>query len=140
MAVAHFECLEECDLIEVVFVTSDGVRVPLRLLVDSGFTGVSSFVLSDHWRELALANLSSAHAAGALTGRQERALVRCSIPSLGFERNLAAILTDVGTLSLAPGVHGMAELTFLRQFKLWGAERVARDAWQFFLVSEEENP
>jgi len=46
MAIAYFDSLDDCDLVEVEFVDSYGVRSTQRLLVDSGFTGVSSFVLS----------------------------------------------------------------------------------------------
>lgn len=139
MALAYFESLADCDLVEVEFVDSRGSQSTVRLFVDSGFTGASSFVLSDDLRELALANLTSAQAAGALTGRQQRVLVRCSIPAISFEGNLSAILTDVGSLSLPPGVHGMVGLTFLRQFKSWGAERVRQDTWRFFLAGEGES-
>ena len=91
MATVYFESLEDCDLVEVEFVNSYGGQSAVRLFVDSGFTGASSFVLSDDLRELALANLSSAHA-GALTGRQQRVLVRCSNSAISFVRNLSAIL------------------------------------------------
>ncbi len=101
---------------------------------DNGFTGASSFVLSDELSELSWANLSSAHAAGALSGRQQRVLVRCRIPSMAFERNLAAIVTDLGPLSLPAGVRGMVGLTFLRQFRSWGAERGEQSTWRFFLA------
>ena len=138
MAMVHFDSLEDCDLVEVEFVNFHGSQSAVCLFVDSGFTGASSFVLSDNLRELALANLSSAHAAGALTGRQQRVLVRCSIPAISFECNLSAILTDVRSLSLPAGVHGMVGLTFLRQFKSWGAERVGQESWRFFLASEDE--
>ena len=136
MAIVHFASLDDCDLVEVEFVAADGRRLPARLFVDSGFTGASSVVLPDNLRDLALANLSSAYAAGALAGRQQRALVRCSIEALSFERNLAAILGDLTLLSLPLGVDGMVGLTFLRQFKSWGAERSAQGAWRFFLASE----
>jgi hypothetical protein len=136
MEIVRIESLEDCDLVEVEFVASNGGRVPVRLFVDSGFTGASSFVLPANFRELALANLSSASAAGALTGRQERVLVRCSIRAISFERNLAAILTDLRSLSLPSGVAGMVGLTFLRQFQSWGAECAVEGTWRFFLASE----
>ena len=137
MSVAYFESLEDCDLIEVEFVDLRGNELAVRLFVDSGFTGASAFVLSDELSQLALANLSSAHVAGALTGRQRRVLVRCSIPAISFECSLSAILADVGSLSLPPGVRGMVGLSFLRQFRSWGAERVGREAWRFFLSLED---
>lgn len=136
MAIVRFESLDECDLVEVEFVASHGGRVTARRFVDSGFTGASSFVLSDELRDVALANLSSAYAAGALTGRQERVLVRCSIPAISFERNLPAIVSDLGSLNLPAGVDGMVGLTFLRQFKSWGAEHSVDGKWRFFLASE----
>lgn len=138
MAVVRFESPDDCDLVEVEFVTSRGSHSAVRLFVDSGFTGASSLILSDDLREFALANLSSAHAAGALTGHLQRVLVRCSIPAIAFERNLAAILADVGSLSLPAGVDGMVGLNFLRQFQGWGAERGAQGMWRFFLASEDE--
>lgn len=139
MSIVRFESLDDCDLVEVEFVTSHRSRLLVRLFVDSGFTGASSFVLSENLRELALANLSSAHTAGALTGRQRRVLVRCSLPAISFERNLAAVLTDVRPLSLPLGVDGMVGLTFLRQFKSWGAECGPKNSWQFFLAIEDES-
>jgi len=35
--------------------------------------------------------------------------------------------------------HGMVGLTFLRQFKSWGAERIGQETWRFFLASEDES-
>lgn len=43
-------------------------------------------------------------------------------------------------VSLPDGIHGMVGLTFLRQFKCWGAERGADEKWRFFLVSDDEAP
>lgn len=136
MAIVHFASLNDCDLIEVEFVTSHGRRFPARLLVDSGFTGSSCFVLPESIPDLALANLSSAYATGALTGSQQRAIVRCSIPALSYERSVAAIIADLRSLSLPPGVGGMVGLAFLRQFKSWGAERNKQGKWEFFLATE----
>lgn len=65
-------------------------------------------------------------------------LVRCSIPAISFDRNLAAIVTDIDSLSLPAGVDGMAGLTFLRQFKSWGAECGRAGSWQFYLATEDE--
>lgn len=139
MAIVRFESPDNCDLVEVEVVNSSGNQRAVRLLVDSGFTGASSFVLSNDMGDLALANLAACQAAGALTGRQRRVLVRCSIPAISFDRKLAAILTDVVSLSLPSGMHGMAGLTFLRQFKSWGAERGERKTWRFFLATEDDN-
>jgi hypothetical protein len=61
MAVAYFQSPEDCDLIEVELVGANGGQLAVRLFVDSGFTGASTFVLSEDLRELALANLSAAH-------------------------------------------------------------------------------
>ena len=47
--------------------------------------------------------------------------------------------TDVESLSLPAGVQGMVGLTFLRQFKSWGAERGERETWRFFLANEDES-
>jgi hypothetical protein len=138
MPVVYFESLEDCDLVEVEFARVDGRQTGVRLFVDSGFTGASSFVLSDELSELALANLPCALAAGALSGRQQRVLVRCSIPGISFQPNLGAILTDVKPLELPAAVQGMAGLTFLRQFTSWGAERVEQSGWRFFLASQDE--
>ena len=135
MAIIYFASLADCDVVEVEFVAFDGRRFPARLFVDSAFTGASSFVLPDNLPDLALANLSSAYAVGALAGRQQRALVRCSIPALSFERNLAAILTDLSALSLPAGVDGMVGLTFLRQFKRWGADCDGQGTWHFLLAT-----
>lgn len=138
MGIVRFDSLDDCDVVEVEFITSSGSQVAVRLFVDSGFTGASSFVLSDKLRELALANLSSAHAAGALAGRQQRVLVRCSIPAITFERDLAAVVTDVRSLSLPAGVDGMVGLMFLRQFRSWGAECGPGGMWRFFLAVEDK--
>lgn len=133
MAIVRFESRDDCDLVEVQFVSSHGSLSDVRLLVDSGFTGASSFVLSDKLRKLALANLSSAHAAGALMGRQPRVLVQCRIPTVLFDRKLSAILADLEPLSLPSDVVGMVGLTFLRQFRGWGGERGLQGKWRFFL-------
>jgi len=133
MSVAYFESLDECDLIEVVFIGFRGEEKSIRLLVDSGFTGVSEFVLSTDLRDFGLANLSSAHAAGALSGRQERTLVRCRIPSIPFDESSSAILADLRPLSLPRGVQGMAGLAFLRRFSRWGSERADGNGWRFFV-------
>lgn len=95
----------------------------LRLFVDSGFTGGTSFILHDDLQPYGHANLPSAQTAGALAGIQNRILVRCRIDSLAFQRNLSAVLAEIDSLSLPPDVQGMVGLTFLLQFQQWGATR-----------------
>lgn len=47
MATAFFPSLADAEVIEVEFVRPDDSTQAMRLLVDSGFTGSSSFVLLD---------------------------------------------------------------------------------------------
>lgn len=84
MAIARFDSIDDCEVAEIELVGSNGNRVTVRMLVDSGFTGASSFVLSDRLFGFALANLPSAHAAGALSGRQRRVVVQCRISTISF--------------------------------------------------------
>ena len=132
MATAYYRSLENAEVVDVVFSTQHGGIRLLKLLVDSGFTGKSSFVLGDDALELVRAEMPPAQATGALQGAQDRGWVSCRIPDLSFQRTLIAILTDLSPLSLPPGVQGMAGLSFLRQFARWGAEQTV-DGWQFFL-------
>ena len=46
MAIAYFPSLEQADTLGISFSKPNGGEVALRLLVDSGFTGQSSFVLA----------------------------------------------------------------------------------------------
>jgi hypothetical protein len=126
---------EDAELIEVDFVKLDGESRSLRLLVDSGFTGVSSFVLGEHAVDLVHAEYDPAEVIGAIQGQQNRAWVTCRIPALAFRRTLIAIITDTAKLSLPAGVEGLAGLTFLRQFARWGAER-GEAGWQFILSDD----
>ena len=71
----------------------------LRLLVDTGFTGKSSFILSDDASDLIRAEAPPAQTTGALQGEQNRAWVTCRIPELGVEHTLIAIMTDLSVLS-----------------------------------------
>jgi hypothetical protein len=132
MATVFFDSLETAEVIEVEFLTLKGGVETRKLLVDSGFTGKSAVILGKDATELAHAQIPGAHTVGALHGPQDRAWVTCRIPKLTFQSSLIAILTDVTSLSLPPGVRGMAGLTFLRQFARWGAERTG-DRWRFFL-------
>lgn len=136
MASAFFPSLPSAEIIDVEFLTPVGNSRAVRLLVDSGFTGKSSFVLSNTETELVWAPVPAARAAGALQGRQQRAWVTCRVPQLSFEATLIAILSDITLLSLPRGVEGMVGLRFLRQFKRWGAERNSAGDWQFVLSDD----
>lgn len=126
---------DSAELIEVEFISLDGEARSLRLLVDSGFTGKSSFVLSEDALDLVRAEYQPAQAVGAIQGQQNRAWVKCRIPTMAFQRTLIAIITDTSPLSLPTDVAGLAGLTFLRQFARWGAERI-ESAWHFYLSDE----
>ena len=126
----------EVEVIEIRFLTVDGREKPQTLLVDSGFTGQSSFILADDALDLVQSAATSCQAAGALNGPQQRVLVTCRIPELSFERSFLAILADLSQLALPAGVHGLVGLRFLRHFHRWGAERNNDGAWHFFLSDE----
>src|SRR4030042_7053443 len=100
MATAYFPSLRPADAVDVEFVKPDGDVVPMRLLVDSGFPGQSSFVLPRHAKDLAQAQVQPSEAAGALRGIQDRAWVICRVPEVSFEGMLVAILADLSPLSL----------------------------------------
>ncbi len=136
MPVAYFPCLEHEDTVEVTFVDPQGGETNLRLLVDSGFTGQSSFVLPQSAAHLAHANAATAETTGALQGVQNRIVVVWRIPVLSFQMVAVAILTDTAGLSLPPGVDGMVGLRFLRHFHRWGAEQ-SEGGWRFFLEVSE---
>ena len=133
MPVVSFPCLEQGDTIEVAFANPQGNEIPYRLLVDSGFTGQSSFVLPETASLFAHARAPTAETSGALQGVQKRIVVMYRIPALSFQATAIAILADTSSLALPPGVNGMAGLQFLRQFRRWGAERSDDGAWRFFL-------
>lgn len=136
MAIAHFPSLDDAEAIEVSFLKPQGGEVTLRLLVDSGFTGESSFVLPSGSTGLAHALAAPRQTAGALQGTQKRVLVTARIPALSFQTPGIAILADTAALGLPPGVHGMAGLQFLRNFHRWGSERTEAGGWQFFLETQ----
>lgn len=136
MATVCFPSLPDGDIVEAQFLRLDGGLVPLTLLVDSGFTGQSSFVLPRDAVDLAHAMAPASYSAGALHGLQDRVLVTCTIPALAFQRTLIAILTDLEPLSLPAGAQGLAGLRFLRQFRRWGAEQDGSGSWQFCLSGE----
>jgi hypothetical protein len=131
MAVATFPSLGDCEVIEVEFTTLAGEAQRRRLLVDSGFTGASSFVLGEDDDGLIRATFDHAMATGALQGEQRRAWVTWRVPGLGLQKTSIAILANLEPLSLPEGVRGMVGLTFLRNFVRWGAEQSA-DGWRFF--------
>jgi hypothetical protein len=132
MAAVYYRSLDDAEVVEVEFLTLQGSGRVLKLLVDSGFTGKSSVILGNDARELVRAEIPPAQATGALQGPQDRGWVTCRIRDLSFQCTLIAIITDTSSLSLPPGIQGMAGLSFLRQFARWGAERMV-DGWKFFL-------
>jgi len=132
MAMLYCPSFPDAEVVELEFLAPEGGFRSVRLLVDSGFTGRSSFVLAEDAVDLIRAEIPPAPAIGALQGLQNRGWVTCRIPALSFERTLIAIVADVSSLSLPSGVDGLAGLRFLRQFVRWGAER-SENGWQFFL-------
>lgn len=137
MAVVYFPSLDLAEVIEVEFLTLQGGVRLLKLLVDSGFTGKSSVVLGRDASDLIRAQVPPAQVSGALQGAQDRGWVTCRIPQLSFQVTIIGIITDTSVLSLPPVVHGMAGLSFLRQFARWGAEQGA-DGWQFLLSNDND--
>jgi hypothetical protein len=108
-----------------------------RLLVDSGFTGASAFVLStDDAQRLRRRSAPSSEISGALLGAHERVWVRCSIPSLGYQASVIAIASDLASLALPPGIDGLVGLSFLGRFRRWGAEQSGDGNWEFVLDRE----
>jgi hypothetical protein len=121
-------------VVELVFLAPDGRRASRRLVVDTGFTGVSAFVLPAADASLADRSGPAGHVSGALTGVQDRSWLIASVPALRFRSSLLCICTDVSTLALPPGATGLAGLTFLQRFHHWGATRDASSAWSFELT------
>jgi predicted aspartyl protease len=136
MPVAYFTSPEAADAIEVSFVRPADSEVTLRLLVDSGFTGRSSFVLPESAADLAHAQAAAAQVGGALQGTQTRVVVSCRVAALSFQTSAIAILADTSGLALPSGVHGLAGLRFLRYFRRWGAEQTGDGSWRFFLQTD----
>jgi predicted aspartyl protease len=130
MPVVTFPSLGDCEVIEVDFTTLSGDMRRRQLLVDTGFTGTSSFVLGENEADFVHAKLESARATGALQGEQKRAWVTWQVPGLRPQGTSIAILTRLGPLSLPQGIGGMAGLTFLRNFSRWGAEETP-GGWRF---------
>ena len=137
MPIVCFPSLTHGEVIEVDFLKLNGDATTLRLLVDSGFSGRSSFVLPEHVSEVFRAEVPAAETIGALQGIRNRAWVTCRIEALSFQATLIAIYGDTAPLSLPPNVEGLAGLGFLRQFSRWGAERTDT-GWQFSLAIERD--
>jgi hypothetical protein len=137
MATIYYPGREDCDNIVAQFLKPNGEAAFKTLLVDSGFTGQSCFVLSQDALDLAHATVPAVRTAGALQGMQNRVLVISHMPVLGFQRALIAIMTDTASLSLPSGVEGVAGLRFLRHFARWGAELTTDGGWRFFLSNGE---
>lgn len=136
MAITYFSSLEEAETLEVTFSKPQGGEVTLRFLVDSGFTGQSSFVLPGNADDLAHAPAAASQAAGAIQGTQQRVVVSCRIESLSFQCAALAILADTSLLALPPGIQGLVGLRFLRHFRRWGGEQTAEGSWRFFLATD----
>jgi predicted aspartyl protease len=137
MSIACFPSLPDAEVIEVVFVKPGDGEIRLRLLVDSGFTGQSCFVLPESMDDFAHAPAAASNAAGALQGTQMRAVVVSRIEPLSFQISTIAILADTSLLALPPGVQGMVGLRYLRSFRRWGGERLADGTTQFFLEVDD---
>jgi hypothetical protein len=136
MTIAYFSSLGEAETLEVAFSKPQGGALTLRLLVDSGFTGQSCFVLHETADELAHAAAPASQVAGALQGTHRRVLVSCAIAALSFRVAVIAILADISGLSLPSDVQGIVGLRFLRHFRRWGAEQSETDVWRFFLETD----
>lgn len=133
MTIAYFPSLANGEIVDVAFAATQGGTLNLRLLVDSGFTGLSWFVLSRNTPNLAMRFAPAIHAFGAVQGPQQRVSVNCHIPAISFRAYAVAVLTDLAPLGLPVGVEGVAGLQFLRQFYRWGSERLTDGSWRFFL-------
>ncbi|MBM3236272.1 hypothetical protein FJZ31_08235 [Candidatus Poribacteria bacterium] len=135
MATVFFPFYMDCPVVEVNFCRNDGAgTVRRRLLIDSGFTGRSAFALSSSDEKILVQRPApDSDTEGALQGRQRRIWVICELPELQFQDALLAICTNLSTLALPNGIHGMAGLTFLRCFNCWGGERRSDGEWYCFL-------
>lgn len=136
MASIYFPSLPEGDVVTDELIDRAGKGHVLKLFVDSGFTGASSLILSDELEHLASGRISAAQTSGALQGHQRRIIVNCRVADVAFHDNLIAILTDISSLALPPGVEGMTGLSFLRSFRAWGSERMDDGTWRFFLTND----
>lgn len=138
MASIRFPSRPAAEVIDVEFLRRSGDARTLQLLVDSGFTGASSFVLGHGAADLVQAAAPEANASGALQGAQQRGWVTVRVQQLAFQHSAIAIRADTAALLLPDGVKGLAGLTFLRQFRRWGAEREGNGSWSFFLDSDRD--
>ena len=137
MPVAHFAFFQQLPTVLATFHTS-GPREAIvrRLLVDSGFTGKSAFVLStDDCERFRQRHAPPSQVTGALVGAHERVWVRCSVATLEFDATLVAISSDLASCSLPAGIDGLAGLAFLSKFHRWGAERLPSSDWEFVLAT-----
>ncbi len=108
--------------------------VTRRLMIDSGFTGLSSFVLSaDDCVRFKRWPAEPGRIRGAITGIHNRCWVKCSISELNFNGLLVSVASDFSTLPLPKGVDGLAGLSFLSRFIRWGGEQDASGNWSFLL-------
>src|SRR5688572_12289428 len=98
MAIAYFPAFDNADVLEIVFFRLNGEKTFLGLLVDSGFVGESSFVLSNDLTDLLQAPANSLQAKGAIQGVQQRIILPCEITSLSLQLITFAILTDLALL------------------------------------------
>jgi hypothetical protein len=115
------------------------VSAPLRLLVDSGFTGRSHLILSyADGRRFGRSQLPASRARGALSGVQIRVEVSCAGPSIGTRLTLTAICADLQPLALPDGIVGLAGLNFLTCFAGWGARQGSDRTWSFSLETGED--
>lgn len=135
MAVASFSFYLDCPIVDVQFQRADGPgTVARRMLIDSGFTGPSAFVLPLADEALLVQRLApETETAGALHGRHRRIWVACTMPPINFRDTLLAICTDLTPLVLPPLIEGMAGLRFLQRFQRWGGERRGDGRWHFLL-------
>ncbi len=135
MTRALFPFHDDYPVVDVALTRADGAGTTIRrLLLDTGFTGRSVFVLStDDETLLSHRPLRDGTVCGALTGSQQRMWVIAGVPRIGFLGSFVAIVTGLGPLGLPSGVQGMAGLTFLQRFRAWGAERGTDGEWRFFL-------
>jgi hypothetical protein len=136
MPIAFFPSLAEAETLEVSMVKPQGGEETFRLLVDSGFTGKSCFVLPDSADEFAQAAAPTTQVAGALQGTQKRVVMSCRIAALSFQVSVIAILADTAALALPDGIQGIVGLRFLRHFRRWGAEQTETGNWRFFLETD----
>ena len=120
MAISYFASLQDAEVVDVDFVHTAGHSVPMRLFVDSGFTGAEK-VRSSARRDRGWYTFrrSVQGLKAQVAGFLDRGWVRCRVPSLAFEKRMLAVFSNVQPLFLPTGVDGMVGLTFLRHFARW---------------------